>query len=451
MRIVRWAWSVAALLAIAGRPAVVFAAEGSKDDRPATIRSVQTQFRSRLPSIRLEAVKRLQDFPPVDATKLLVPLAFADRAEEVRRAAYLTLLRWKDDPEVCDLIVKALNREAHEKKGGVALTAPLIAVLLASSQSKTEADLNALLDAYVAKSKDGAAAVIAVADELGKQDDDQSLPSLRKLAKTNCFSSTFACRRATVQAIIAIRRPESIDTLLALLPRVNGEVAGDIVRHLTQVSGERLGGDLPAWRNWWKKNKEGFQFPARGDKPPVGEVAPPGAASYYGLSLNARRLVFVLDISGSMEGPRLQAAKQELIKAVEGLANDVSFGIVVYNNTVATWQRNLMPATASNKRLAAQFIYTRRGAGRTATCDALEAAFLFDAEAIYFLSDGEPNLGKIVAPADIAAAVTQGNRNRRISIYAIGIAPGPPDGPFDAFLRTLAEQNFGAYRRVEER
>jgi hypothetical protein len=151
-----------------------------------------------------------------------------------------------------------------------------------------------------------------------------------------------------------------------------------------------------------------------------------------------------------MEGPRLQAAKQELIKAIEGLAKDVSFSILVFNNVVAAWKKTLMPASPANKRLAAQFVYTLRGAGKTAAYDALEAAFQFDAEAIYFLTDGEPNRGKIVAPDDIVAAIGQGNRSRRISIYAIGIAPGPPDGTFDTFLRTLAEQNFGAYRRVDQ-
>jgi len=437
-------------LAVAGQPAAAFAAEGSKEGRPSAIRSAQMQLHSRQPSVRLEAIKRLQDFPAIEAVKVLVPFAFADRVEDVRRAAYHTLLRWKDDPEVCSLLLKALDREAHEKKGGVALTAPLIAVLLASALPNAEAGLNEFLETYLEKTKDGAAAVTAVADELGKQDDEQSLPSLQKLTKLKCFSSSFPCRRATVQAMILIRRPESIETLLALLPRLDGEVAGDIVRHLTQISGEPLGSDLLAWRGWWKKHKEGFEFPARGAKPPIGEVASPGAASYYGLSLNARRIVFVLDISGSMEGPRLQAAKYELIKAIEGLAKDVSFSIVVYNNAVAAWQKNLMPATPPNKRLAAQFVYARRGTGSTASYNALEMAFQFDAEAIYFLSDGKPNVGKIVAPTDIVATISQANRSRRISVYAIGIAPGLPDGPFDTFLRTLAEQNFGAYRRVDQ-
>jgi hypothetical protein len=395
-------------------------------------------------------VKRLRALPALDAVKLIVPSALADRAEEVRRAAYETLLVWKDDPEVCDLLLKTLDREGRDKKAGIAVVPPLIAILLASDLANTEAELNQFVETYLARSKDAVAAVTAVADELGNQADEQAFHSLRKLARLKCFSESFACRRATVQAMIQIRRPEAIEALLALLPRTEGEICGDIVRHLTRISGKHLGADLAAWRGWWKAHKEGFEFPVKAAEEPFTEAATPGAPSYYGLSLNARRIVFVLDISGSMEGPRLQAAKYELIRAVEGLAADVRFNIVAFSNVVAVWQKNLMPASPSTKRAAAQFVYTRRAGGHTAAYDALEAAFQFDAEAIYFLSDGAPNVGKIIAPADIVAAVTQANRSRRISVYSIGIAPGSPDSPFDLFLKTLAEQNFGVYRRIDQ-
>ncbi len=86
----------------------------------------------------------------------------------------------------------------------------------------------------------------------------------------------------------------------------------------------------------------------------------------------------------------------------------------------------------------------------TASYDALETAFSFDAEAIFFLSDGEPTSGKYVAPADIVSVISTGNRSRRESIYTIGIAPGLPDGPMEWFMKTLAEQNLGLYRRVDE-
>ena len=73
----------------------------------------------------------------------------------------------------------------------------------------------------------------------------------------------------------------------------------------------------------------------------------------------------------------------------------------------------------------------------------------FDTEAIYFLSDGAPTAGKIVAPADIVAAIAAQNRIRRISVYTVGIGAGFPGSPLDAFLKALAERNLGVYRRID--
>lgn len=451
MRIAALISLIAVLLTIAGGLAsAVLAAERSTGEGAESIRSLQTQLHNRQPAQRVEAIRRLRSFPAMDAAKAIVPWALSDRVEDVRRAAYDALLSWKDDREVCDLLLKTLDKEAGDRKSGGAIIPALVAVLLASNLPGTEAELDRFLERYLVKSKDAAAAVTAVADEFGKQEDEQALRSLQKLSKLKCFSESFACRRATVQAMIQIRRPEAIDALMALLPQVSSEVAADIVRHLTQVSGEHLGGNLAAWRGWWKEHRKGFEFPPKAAQSPLIEVVSPGTPSYYGLSLNARRIVFVLDTSGSMNGPRLQAAKYELVKAIEGLGSDVHFGIVVFNNVVAVWQRNLVVASPSTRRAAAQFVYTRHASGRTAAYDALEATFHFDAEAIYFLSDGAPNVGKITAPADIVAAVSRANRSRRISVYTLGIAPGPPDGAFDLFLRTLAEDNYGIYRRIDQ-
>ena len=80
----------------------------------------------------------------------------------------------------------------------------------------------------------------------------------------------------------------------------------------------------------------------------------------------------------------------------------------------------------------------------------LDAAFQFRRRSDLLPFGWAPNAGKIPAPAAILAAVTQTNRTRRISIYTIGIAPGEPGGPLDVFMKTLAEQNFGVYRRVEQ-
>ncbi len=53
-------------------------------------------------------------------------------------------------------------------------------------------------------------------------------------------------------------------------------------------------------------------------------------------------------------------------------------------------------------------------------------------------------------PTEIVNVISEGNRSRRESIYTIGIAPGPADGPMEWFMKTLADQNLGLYRRVDE-
>ena len=46
--------------------------------------------------------------------------------------------------------------------------------------------------------------------------------------------------------------------------------------------------------------------------------------------------------------------------------------------------------------------------------------------------------------------ITQGNRPLRRSIYSLGMAVGIENSPFDLFLKALAEENFGTYRRVDQ-
>lgn len=82
--------------------------------------------------------------------------------------------------------------------------------------------------------------------------------------------------------------------------------------------------------------------------------------------------------------------------------------------------------------------------GTTATSDALQAAFTFDAEAIFMLSDGEPSAGRIVDPAGIIQFVKELNRGRAVTVNTVGIMTG------GGFLDELAKANHGTFRAVAE-
>ncbi len=439
----------------------VGADDGPPAPDPAARRAIQQALRSRVPAKRAEAFRELKSFPPDKVAKMLVQSGLGDPEPEVRRAVCEVL---RSDEGVCRVVLKSLEKQTRAASGPE-VAVPLIAALLVSDSEAIRDGLGDIVDKWRAKSSAAVVALIALADGLGARADEQSLPSLGRLTRLKCFSDTFGFRRAVIQAMIRLRQPQAVGALISLLPKIDGEIRGDIIRYLAAATGQSLGPATEPWQAWWTQHKGDIELPAELAGPQRADVAPraggstsqgtaartpSSCASYYGMSIHAKRIVFALDISGSMTGPRINTAKRELTTAINALPEDAGFGIVIFNEALNVWRPCMVEATAANKQNAAWFIANLIPSGNTATYDALKAAFRFDAEAIYLVTDGEPTNGRIVAPPAIVAAVQQINHNRRVSIHVIGIAPRPPGGRFDLFLKTLAEQNLGQYRRVDQ-
>jgi hypothetical protein len=426
-------------------------------DFPTARRHLQAQFKSKRVSDKLSAARQFGDFVQVEesrveAVKLLIQLGFANQPNEIVRASFDTLLLFKDHPDACRAMLEAVLE--RKKTSGEALY-PLLLVLLSSDLREVQGDTLEIMNDLAESLHGDLPLGVALADTLGMIGDKSALGPLARLVKWQRFKNEFALRRAVIQAYSHIKDKDALEAMISLLPLISGEVRSDIVKYLTQVTGQPFGVDAEGWLNWWNANKATFQFPnmplQQGDKLAAADLAAKGMGSaYYGVPLYANRIVFIMDTSGSMEGLRLQAAKVELISAIGALPEAVAFNVLVFNSDVTAWHKALVPATPQAKQQAALFVNAQQTRFQTASYDALEAAFRFDAEAIFFVTDGAPAGGKIQRPVDIVAAVTKGNRGRRITINSIGIGVGPAgNNPFDEFLRTLAELNYGAYRRVD--
>jgi hypothetical protein len=174
---------------------------------------------------------------------------------------------------------------------------------------------------------------------------------------------------------------------------------------------------------------------------------------YYGIEIHAKRLMFIIDHSGSMKESewgesRLVRAKRELVRVIEQLPEECEFTILFYADEVRQWRRMLVEATVENKRDAIEFV-ERLGLGdRTNTHAALVQSFEVDdnLEVVYLLTDGRPTAGKVVAPGEIIADVVLRNRYRNLQFNTIGIALEPST---EQFLRSLAELSGGEFRRVK--
>lgn len=110
---------------------------------------------------------------------------------------------------------------------------------------------------------------------------------------------------------------------------------------------------------------------------------------------------FVVDISASMRGAKLDQAKQGLIQALDGLAKNTSAGLIAFNDRVSP----LVPIApiGDNKFKIAQEVNKLQASGGTALFDALERAIIAadqapgDADTIrgvVILTDGQATAGQ---------------------------------------------------------
>lgn len=409
---------------------------------------LERQLQSRVADERIRALEKLRKFPIGPAAKL-AHANFSDPREPVRSMAYATLLSINGEQEVCDTLIE-LAEDGLRARGNPKLVPPALAALLSSNLPIAQINTRQFLDTTVAASPLGPQIALSIADTLAMRRQPQDVATLVRLSQTKLFAKHFGVRRAVVGALVKIPTKDAVSSLISMLDRAGGEAKADAAEHLTKVTGQNLATDTAAWQSWWAKAGEAFEYPNLSQSSAYRSVITKSESGYYyGMPLFAERVVFVLDTSSSMGGGRIVAAKRELVKVISGLPDHVHFGIVVFNSQVYGWQKALVPANAKMKQAAITYVGGQNPHSSTASYDALEMALAYDTEAIYFLSDGAPTMGKIVAPVEIIQAITAANKIRRISVYTIGIAPGFPGSPTDMFLKTLSEGNFGNYRRID--
>jgi hypothetical protein len=123
---------------------------------------------------------------------------------------------------------------------------------------------------------------------------------------------------------------------------------------------------------------------------------------FFGTRARADSVIFIVDMSGSMEGHRFDRAVEELIHSLNLLQPSQKFFIFFYNGVTYPMfeQRNakLLPATSGNRAKATKWIKAFHPEGDTAPEDAIERALKLKPQVIYFLTDGEiPNTTRSTA------------------------------------------------------
>jgi uncharacterized protein YegL len=400
----------------------------------------EARLRSPLANERIAALTQLKQYPQIEAVRPVLLTWNKDTDRDVRMVAAGVLFGWRSDMKLRKTFLDTVKKDPSDGN------AILAAVYLAGSKTEDHHDVLDALARIYEKRLAAVQALMPVADFLGMRDDPDAVKALTAFTKLAAYQKHFGFRRSVVQALIGMQRRDAVATLVDVMGESDGEIQGDIAVYFTRISNQGFGLDAKAWKSWWLGRQNDFEFPDVAKQKGRQIV---GVPLYYNIPVFAKKVIFVIDTSGSMAGPKLTNAKAELRKTIEALPPTTQFNVVAFNSTLIPWQKSMQTANTDMKNKAVAWANGQKAQGATHTYDALRIALDQQPEAMYVLTDGEPTGGTIVTPPEILEAIKQSNKYRRTTVHAIGLSPGPENGMFSQFLKELAAQNYGQYHRVD--
>ena len=175
-----------------------------------------------------------------------------------------------------------------------------------------------------------------------------------------------------------------------------------------------------------------------------------GVPRFMGVALTGRRIVFLVDRSRSMEGPRFETTRGELRRAISALSGDVSFSVIMFGSLPLDGSRGsvILPpglprrATATAKREALEWLSraTTETAGGSHAMPAVQEALRMKPDTIVLLTDGE-----LDEPGKVEAAFRASNLRGRIAVHTILLQN--TEGAI--VMQRIASESGGTYQLLE--
>lgn len=372
------------------------------------------------------------------------------------REAILEALSNMGEKETVDWMLKRLakSQEEWEREG-----------LMAAMAGAEPAQVVPALLERLSKEKEAALRVVAI----------DSLAALRAQEAAGPITAALSDPQWTVQlaAILALEQiggKRAVPTFIEALSAAEGRMARELRDALTRLTGLDRG-NVEGWKDWWRNYGESFlSGEARGTPPETEFKEGPKLPTFYGFEVNSKRVIFIVDRSGSMleesewmppakddkpDGKRrIDVAKFELRTVIRMLADDAYFNVILFSEGAKAWQPTLVPATKTNREAAVAWANALPAEGGTNTWDSLELAFQIagassdkkrdqGADTIFFVSDGQPSVGRLTDPNEILVELARLNRTRRVRINTITIG-SEGSGIDPEFLKRMADENFGS-------
>jgi hypothetical protein len=168
-----------------------------------------------------------------------------------------------------------------------------------------------------------------------------------------------------------------------------------------------------------------------------------GGASFFGVEAKGARFAYIVDISGSMRGEKLQALKAELRESIGALQTHQSFYIAFFSSDAVPLddKRKWVSATDANKRWATERIMGVDASGGTVPWPAFDLIFSMRPapDAIYFMTDG------IFDPEVADKIQVRNSGGQKVPVHAISFV----DRSAEELMRRIGAQSGGSYSHIE--
>lgn len=139
-----------------------------------------------------------------------------------------------------------------------------------------------------------------------------------------------------------------------------------------------------------------------------------------------KRVAFVMDTSGSMEGEKMEAARKALDQMLAKLGEDDLFSVINFGGYAEAWKEKMVSASSSNVQAARDWVRKLEPLGGTNIDEAMTLAFATASGSdkaplmIVFMTDGRPTVGE----TDVATLVNRTKKQRdekNARIYVLGV------------------------------
>lgn len=168
-----------------------------------------------------------------------------------------------------------------------------------------------------------------------------------------------------------------------------------------------------------------------------------GGTSFFGIEARGSRFVYVVDISGSMRGDKLNLLKRELKESINAMPENGQFLIVFFESEAVPIHRRerWIDASLKNKKEAAAAIdaIEARGGTNPAPAFVIGLSLRPKPDAVYFMTDG-------LFEDNVVDRVLQMNRGAsKVPVHCLSLV----DRASEPLMRRLAQETGGTYHHIE--